>query len=345
MRTGTRLPGPGSCPAHLALALTLAHSAFAGPVQGLSRFVAEEPHVGTLVRIEAYVPPDATPPLIFRAAFDRVAELEGIFSTYRPDSELRQLEVRAWRHAVPVSEELGEVLGRALELARASDGTFDPTLGRATRLVRAGGWGREGPTAAAMEEALLESGWRHAEVGGSPPTAYLSHRGIALDLGGIAKGYIADRALAELADLGVERAIVAVAGDIAIGDPPPGEAGWTVALDAVGRRGTSERFLVLRNAGVSTSGSRERYYLRGGRRCSHIVAVGDPCLLPASAVSVVASNAALADGLATALAAAGPEHSGRLLEQYPQARAYWAPESLGDAPTGGRLPVPGPSQR
>lgn len=345
MSTGIRRPGPGSCPALLALALTLAHSAYAGPVQGLSRFVAEEPHVGTLVRIEAYVPPDARPPLIFGAVFERVAELEGIFSTYRPDSELRRFEVRAWRHAVAVSDELAEVLGRALDLARASGGAFDPTLGRATRLVRDGGWGREGPAAAALDEALLESGWRHVEIGGSPPAAYIRPRGLALDLGGIAKGYIADQAIAELARLGVARAIVAVAGDIAVGDPPPGEAGWTVALDAVGRRGTAERSLVLRNAGVSTSGSRERYYLRGGRRCSHIMAVGDPCLLPTSAVSVVAPNAALADGLATALAAAGPERSGSLLEQYPQARAYWAPESLGDAPSGDRLPVPGPSQR
>jgi len=297
------------------------------------------------VRIEAYVRADAGPPQIFRAVFDRVAELEGIFSTYRRDSELRRLEVRAWRHAVAVSEELSELLAKALDIARASGGAFDPTLGRATRLARSGGWGREGPASAALEEALLESGWRHAEVGGSPPTAFLTHRGIALDLGGIAKGYIADQALAELARLGVERAIVAVAGDIAIGDPPPGEAGWTVALDAVGRRGTSERSLVLRNAGVSTSGSRERYYVRGGRRCSHIIAVGGPCSLPASAVSVVAQDAALADGLATALVAAGPELSESLLGQYPQARAYWASESPYDAPIAGPLSVRGPSQR
>ena len=346
MRTGIRLPGLASCPAlFAAVVLPLVHPASASPVQGLTRFGAEEPHVGTLVRIDAYVPADAGPPQIFRAVFDRVAELEMIFSTYRPDSELRQLEVRAWRHAVPVSGELSELLGRALELARASGGAFDPTLGRATRLVRASGWGREGPASAALEEALLESGWQHVEIRGSPPTTYLSDRGLAMDLGGIAKGYIADQALAELARLGVERAIVAVAGDIAIGDPPPGEAGWTIALDAVGRRGTSERSLVLRNAGVSTSGSRERYYLRSGQRCSHIFAVGSPCALPASAVSVVAKDAALADGLATALAAAGPERSERLLQQYPQAHAYWASESPYDAPVGGPLSVRGPSQR
>ena len=55
-----------------------------------------------------------------------------------------------------------------------------------------------------------------------------------LDLGGIAKGYAADEALAALAELGIRRALVAASGDLAIGDPPPGRKGWSVGIDSPG---------------------------------------------------------------------------------------------------------------
>ena len=281
--------------------------------------------MGVVVRIEAYFPPGASAPRTFRAAFDRIASLERTFSTYRADSELRQVEERAWRRSVGVSRDLATVLDQALRLARQSQGAFDPTLRRVTRLVREPGRGRASLSERALREAWRRTGWRHVQFDAGRRTLRVRRRGLQWDLGGIAKGYIADEALGALERAGVGRALVAIAGDIAAGDPPPGAAGWQVGLDGSGPRGSVERRILLRRQAVSTSGGRERFFDLGERRCSHIVIESrGGCLDHPRAVSVVAPSGLLADGLATALAAVGPEGAAPILSGYSGVTAYWS---------------------
>ena len=293
--------------------------------------------MGAVVRIDAYVPQDVSVARAFRSAFDRVALLARRLSSYREDSELREVESRAWREPVPASIDFVRVLGAALRIARESGGAFDPTLGRVTRLLRGPGWGREGPGREALAEAWTRTGWTNVELDAGSRTVFLRRRGVQFDFGGIAKGYIADQALQALGQAGVQRALVAIAGDIAVGAPPPGEQGWRVALDAAGARATVERELLLRKQAVSTSGSRARYYLADGNRCSHIVTrPSGSCADAGPAVSVVAPTGLEADGLATALLALGRRRSSALLAGRPGVRAYWA---AGTAPTG-EAPLP-----
>ncbi len=286
--------------------------------------------MGTVVRIEAYIPGDASAPKAFRAAFDRIGFLARKFSSYREDSELRQVEKRAGRARVSVSHEFAFLLGAALRIARESGGAFDPTVGRVTRLARADGWRREGPSARALREAWRRTGWRRVRLDETSRSVRFARRGMQLDLGGIAKGYIADEALEALAKAGAHRAMVAVAGDIAAGDPPPGDSGWRIGVDASGPAGSVERHLLLARQAVSASGSRERHFYSGGRRCSHIVNRRSPeCTESRSAVSVVAPTGLLADGLATALAALGPDRAEPLLARHPEVVAYWSADGPG----------------
>ena len=276
--------------------------------------------MGVVVRIDAYLPPETNPARVFRSALDRVESLAQSLSDYREDSELRAVENTAWQEPIPVSRDFYRVLSEALLIARESDGAFDPTLGSVTRLVR------RAQNAGPIELALAwdSTGWTQVSLGAESRSVFLRKRGIQFDLGGIAKGYIADQALEALRQAGVSRALVAVAGDIAAGAPPPGKDGWPVALDAAGASGTVERVLALRNQAVSTSGSRERNYASNGRRCSHIVTRWSaPCAATGPAVSVVAPTGLEADGLATALLALGREKSGKLLASHPEARAFW----------------------
>lgn len=280
--------------------------------------------MGLVVRIEAYAPAGANPALAFRAAFDRVRDLASKLSSYRDDSELRQLERKAWRSHTQVSADFARVLGHAIVLARQSDGAFDPTLGRVTRLVRAGGWGAALSEPSALEGAWKLTGWRHVELDPGSRTVFFRRRGLQLDLGGIAKGFVADEALEALQSRGISQALVSVGGDIAAGAPPPGKRGWNVAIDRIGDRGDAEIELLLRHQAVSTSGSRERYFLLGDQMCSHVVRDDADCTDVSTAVSVVASSGLVADGLATGLLALGRDRSDALLSHYPDVRVYWA---------------------
>lgn len=328
MRTGIPRPGRGS---YAAVAAFVGATALASPVDGPSQGVpsrelfAEEPHLGVVVRVDAYVPHTVNPARAFRAAFDRIADLERKFSSYRDDSEIRGVEDLAWKRPVPMSEDLSTLLRLALTIAEETGGAFDPTFGAMTRLARERGLPQSPHRDQAFVQARRLTGWRQVALDPERDTVFLRARGVQFDLGGIAKGFIADEALRELANHGIGSAMVSIAGDIAVGGPPPGERGWTVGLDAVGTRGGVEQVLVLANQGVSTSGSRARSYKVGERRCSHILSPeAGVCTDPNIAVSVVAPTAAEADGLATALVAMGRERSEALLSKRPHVEVYWA---------------------
>ncbi len=122
--------------------------------------------------------------------------------------------------------------------------------------------------------------------------------GMQLDLGAIAKGFAAEEALAVLRARGIKSALVAASGDLAIGDPPPGKAGWTVALEPL-----QERHVVqLRNTFVGTSGGEEQFVEAGGIRYSHIIdSQTGMGLTQRIGVTVIAPDGMLADALGTTL--------------------------------------------
>jgi thiamine biosynthesis lipoprotein len=145
-----------------------------------------------------------------------------------------------------------------------------------------------------------------------------------LDVGGIAKGYAADAALAVLRQLGLPRALVAMSGDLAFGDAPPGRRGWRIGLDS------PDRILELTNFAVSTSGDREQHLDSGGLRYSHIL---DPStglgLTHTIAVTVVARHGIDADALSTALSVLGVERGLAFIERRPGASALFLENNKG----------------
>ncbi len=289
-----------------------------------SRHIAEETHMGIPIRITAYVPQNINPAIVLRQVFNRIGELAWMLSDYDPTSELRELEENAWKGPQPASKELIDILNHSLRLAQQSSGAFDPTFGSVTRL-----WRRSHNTQRAIDEteweqALQRTGWRKVHLDLERRTVFLQQQGVQFDLGGIAKGFIADQALAVLKHKGVRQAQIEIAGDIVAGDPPPGQEGWNVAVDAAGERGTIERQVLLDNQAISTSSDRERFFVSQGKTCSHIL---NPVLGPCSqthAVSVITDSGITADGLATALAILGPAASTTLLKHDPDTTVYWA---------------------
>jgi FAD:protein FMN transferase len=140
-----------------------------------------------------------------------------------------------------------------------------------------------------------------------------------LDVGGIAKGYAADQALAVLRAQGIDCALVAASGDIAIGDPPPGQPGWRVGITPIGSRSNSiVRTLILSNAGISTSGDAEQFIEIDGTRYSHIVSPFTGLgLTERIQVTVVSTNATTTDSLATAVSVLGAKRGLKLIESMP----------------------------
>lgn len=280
--------------------------------------------MGTQFRIVLYAGDAETARRASTDAFARIARLDATMSDYRETSELMVACKRAADQWVPVSGDLFRALALSQRFARRSRGAFDVTVGPVIRLWRRARRLNELPDATRLAAARRLVGYRLLRLDARRQAIRFDKPGMLLDLGGIAKGYAADAALAVLKDRGITNALVAAGGDIVAGDPPPGAVGWTVAMQSLAA--TNEAAMIhlsLANAAVSTSGDAEQFIEIKGVRYSHII---DPrtggALTGRRSATVVAPNGTTSDALATAACVLDPPRALRLIDGTPGAAAH-----------------------
>jgi thiamine biosynthesis lipoprotein len=273
-------------------------------------------HMGLPVRIVLYAHDRDRARDAARQAFERIATLDRMMSDYRPDSELRQLEARAGEPVV-VSRDLFTVIERAVLISRATAGAFDPTVAPLVAIWREARRSGRLPDADDLERGRTLIGCNRLALDASRSSIHLTQRGMRLDLGGIAKGYILQEALATLRLAGVTRALLESGGDIVVGDAPPGRDGWTIDVSGADPdfRDAASR---LTNSALSTSGATTQYVEIDGVRYSHVI---DPRtglgVTDGMTAHVIAQDAATADALATALTVVGRQGLEVLRKQFP----------------------------
>jgi len=271
------------------------------------RFEYRQLHMGVEVRIVLYVGGAARARAAADRAFSRIARIDAALSDYRADSELSRICRRAGSGPQAVGDDLFCVLSRAKALSARTDGAFEVSLGPLSRLWRRACRKARLPAAGELAAARALAGPDLWSLDRQAHTVDLTRAGMRLDLGGIAKGYAADEATRELRRSGVERSLVALAGDIVVTAPPPARGGWRVGIASPGSGTTSPGTLELSHAAVSTSGDAEQFLEIGGMRYSHVL---DPRtglgLTRSRQVTVVAADGITADSLATAACVLGP---------------------------------------
>jgi len=242
-------------------------------------------------------------------AFAEMRRIEQLMSPHIADSDLSRL-ARSPQGAAVSAETLG-LLRRSLELNRISGGAFDPTLGQIKQL-----WGIEGeqprvPDAAELTAALRQCGADKLRIEGDRVVKLVPQ--LALDLGGIAKGYAVDRAAAILRRAGIQHASINAGGDLVLIGDRQGRP-WHIGVQHPRKPGAMLAVVEASDQAVVTSGDYERFFELDGVRYHHLFdpATGRPARLSRS-VTVVAADAETADALATAAFVLGPEAGRRLL--------------------------------
>jgi thiamine biosynthesis lipoprotein len=299
-----------------------------------------------------YAPDEGAANRAAQNTFRRIAQLNKILSDYDPESELRRLCATSGEgRSVPVSDPLWRVLSEAYQVADLSDGAFDVTVGPMIRIWRRARRLHELPSQEKVDAARPLVGYRLMQLDHEHRAVELKKKGMRLDLGGIAKGFATEEALRVLADHGITRAMVHAGGDISLGEPPPDNPGWVVALLSPQQGDSPSGYLCLSRCSVSTSGDLEQYTIIEGRRYSHVI---DPKtgigLTDRSLVTVVALDGMTADALATAISVMGPQKGLRLAEKLPgvAARIVRAPEGKTEEHLSSRwkdLPIAAPTLR
>lgn len=241
------------------------------------------------------------------AAFREIERLEALLSEWQPGSSLSAVNLAAGKAPVQVGPEVLEIVQKSLDVARLTDGAFDPTWAALRGLWQFKTNEPALPRKSDLAAALARVGHSQVQVDAAASTVFLPRPGMALGLGGIAKGYAVDRAAAILRARGFDRFIVEGGGDLYVaGDKRPGEA-WMIGVQHPRdpRRLVAE--LPVRDAAIVSSGDYERFFELGGRRYHHIIDLKTG--LPADrsvAVTVIAPDATTADAYATAAFVIGP---------------------------------------
>jgi thiamine biosynthesis lipoprotein len=268
------------------------------------RYEFEQMHMGTLFRIVFYSVEGADPQEAARKAFLRIEQLEGVLSSYLEESELRKVQLRAFESPQVLSPDLFSVLESSLQISRITRGVFDVTVRPFVLMWRRARVERVLPDQVFIDRESQRVGFHHVLLNSRTQSLRFAIPGIEIDLGAIGKGYAADEALAVLKKHKISRALVYAGGDIRLGEPPPGEAGWSVALGE--RSGGQE--VELRNCAIASSGDAFQFVEIEGVRYSHIIDPRTGFGVPGMRkTTVIAPRATLADALATALTILGPE--------------------------------------
>lgn len=268
--------------------------------------------MGTDVHLVVHGPED-----LADVAAAEVERLEGLWSRFRPDSEVSELNRRAG-HWVPVSAETLELVERARLAHTATQGRFDPTVLGA--VIRAGYDGDFDALVAGGDRdrapaSALRTGTAGIEVGPDRRAVRLPE-GTGFDPGGIGKGLAADLVATRLDHLGAAGALVNIGGDLrAVGYGPDGDD-WTIELDPAAT-GAPVATVVLDRGAVATSTVLRRRWRVAGTERHHLIdpRTGEPADTDVVSVSVLAAFGWQAEVLAKAALVAGLADGRALIER------------------------------
>lgn len=261
------------------------------------------PLMGTIAEIAIVHDDAATVRRAADAAFDALRQTEAQMSRFLPDSDVGRANQYAQRESVRISADTAAVLEQALAWARNTDGRFDPCLGRLSEVWDVGR--RRAPPAPDRIAPLAGRGFWQAlelDVDARGGAVRFREQELALDLGGIAKGYGVDQAVAALRRHGIEDALVNVGGDLyALGHSADGDA-WRVGVRDAHDPTRIARTLEVRDSAVATSGDYRRYFDYAGRRYHHLLdaRTAAPIESASHSATVVEATCMAADAAATA---------------------------------------------
>ncbi|RJQ50330.1 MAG: FAD:protein FMN transferase [Nitrospiraceae bacterium] len=260
------------------------------------------------------------------AGFAEIKKLDKYLNNFSPDSEISSISKSAGIKPVRVSKETLDIIQKTIGVSDMTAGAFDPTIAPVLKLWKFSGRPANPsiPSADAIDKARKLVDYKKIKTDGAASEIYLQEKGMELDLGGIAKGYAADKAVEVIKAKGIKAALVAIAGDIrgyglsATGTP------WKVGIqDPRPENPDSEKpwedifaSVHLKDSAISTAGDYQRFFMKDGKRYHHIIdpKTGCPSESGLISVSVIAPHGYIADGIDTAVLVLGAEKGLKLLE-------------------------------
>lgn len=250
------------------------------------------------------------------AADQEVARIEALISSWQPSSETSAINRKAGIQPVTVSQELVQLISRAIKVAALTGGSFDPSYAGLDRFWKFDSTMTILPDSSEVMNSVRRIDYRKIQINEKDSTVFLPDSGMRIGFGAIGKGYAADQAKQVLVARGMKAGVVNAGGDlICWGKRELGQS-WQVSIADPIHPNRILATLPIRDLAVVTSGNYERFVYLDGERYSHILdpRTGWP-VKGIRSVTVLSPIAEFSDALATALFVMGEVQALRLVNQ------------------------------
>lgn len=246
------------------------------------------------------------------AGFEAIERIQDLINYYDDKSELSKINSTAGIQPFRVSPETLEMIQIAVDIAKLTGGTFDPTI---APLIGHWQFTREKtdpvlPSNKSISKSLSLVGYSRIQINDEKSEVFLSDKNMKIDLGGIAKGYGADKAVEAIMTRGISAALVAIAGDIRGYGMNADQSPWQIGVQDPRPAKDIEKpwediiaSIELQDSAVSTSGDYQRFFIKDGKRYHHILdpRTGFPSDSGLISATVIAPKGYLSDSLSTAI--------------------------------------------
>lgn len=276
--------------------------------------------MGTDIRVELWAEKEEKAKEAIQVVFSDMRSVEDQMSPYKPNSELSQLN-NSGLDGVHIKANLFQLIEQSLFYSKLSNGAFDISYAAAGRRynyrhkVKPNDW--------ALKSSLSQVNYRQILLNEKKSHVRFAKEGMAIDLGGIAKGYAVDRSTELLWKLGIQHAVVTAGGDSRLLGDKRGRP-WMMGVKHPRQADHFIAALPLENMAISTSGDYERYFIddRTGERIHHILnPKTGKSVSGLSSVTIIAENATETDALSTAVFVMGLEPGMALINRLPGVEA------------------------
>lgn len=235
-------------------------------------------------------------------AVAEIERIEKLISSWDIDSETSEINRFAGMRPVKVSQELFDLIKRALNIAKITNGAFDITYASMDKIWKFDGSMKVFPSEEKIKNSIAKVGYQKVVLNEEDLTVYLPEKGMKIGFGAIGKGYAASRTKKLLISKGVKAGLINAGGDLTSwGTKETGEK-WLVGITNPLDKDKVFSWLPIVESSVATSGNYEKYVYFKGKKYTHII---DPRTgYPTSgvkSVTIFAKDAELCDALATAV--------------------------------------------
>jgi len=276
------------------------------PAHSTNLYKYHQVSMGTVIEITLLSDDEEATKKAALQAFQEIKRIEQLMSPWIEASDVSRLSRSAGKEWIKVSPETFEVLQRSQKISELSEGAFDITVAPLTGLWRKAREKGIPPSTEEVKKILDLVNYKNLSIQ-SDSKVFLKKMGMAIDLGGIAKGYAVDRAFKILTSLGYKNLIVNAGGDLRTGGLKNNQP-WSIGIQNPRSPEKIMATISVSDSAVTTSGDYEKFFFYQGKRYHHILnpKTGFPAE-ECQSVTILLKDGLAADGLATAVFVLGPE--------------------------------------